>query len=128
MAKSCSVTVELGQLIDAAKHTGPKRAPAGAKGSIAKTTLLYGQGDHLMVDTPMIATGVQILEGEWIKKVECHPFHFLETLEKAAKIWKDVGGRSAQVKLEHETTTLSIIWQGDDGRRTLSLHSLRLSS
>jgi len=39
------------------------RAPAGAKGKIAPDTLLRQSGQQLMVDTPFLAAGIDVLDG-----------------------------------------------------------------
>ncbi len=126
MAGRNCVVLKLGSLIEAARQTGPKRAPKGARGTIAKSTLIYGDGDFLVIETPVLATGVPIDGGKWTDRVACHPFDFPKILQNAAKAWKDVGGPDASVTLTQSGKNISIIWEGETSRRVFSVNSLRI--
>lgn len=123
------VKVVLGPLREAAAQYGQKlgRAPAGAKGSIAPDTLLRKSERQLMVDTPFLATGVDILGGRWSGEVSVQPKAFSILLEQCAEKWKDVGGDKAEVSLSFADGLLTVRWTDGKSARSRSLPARRSS-
>lgn len=117
------VKVTLGGLRDAAAKYGQNmgRAPPGAKGKIAPDTLLRQSGEQLMVDTPFLATGVDILDGSWSGEVSVQAKAFSNLLNEHAKIWKDVGGDKAEVWLSFADGVLTLRWTDGKNARTQTL-------
>ena len=123
------VKVVLGSLREAAAQYGQKlgRAPAGAKGSVAQDTLLRKSETQLMVDTPFLATGVDILEGRWSGEVSVQPKAFSELLNWCAQNWKDVGGDKAEVLLSFSDGTLTLAWADGKSSRSRSMAAKKTS-
>ncbi|MDF1806852.1 MAG: hypothetical protein ABNH49_06530 [Hyphomonas sp.] len=119
------VKIRLGNLLNGASHLGPKRAPAGARGKIPKTTLIRGEDDGLMVETAFLGTRIEILSGSWDKEVEVPDRGFLDLLSKAVKAWDDVGGKNAIVHLSTAGHTLKIVWKDGPSKRMLTINTLR---
>lgn len=117
------VRVVLGSLREAAAQFGQSlgRAPAGAKGKIAPDTLLRKSEKQLMVDTPFLTTGVDILGGRWSGKVSVQPKAFSTLLDECAEKWKDVGGDKAEVSLSFSDGTLTLAWTDGKSSRSRSI-------
>jgi hypothetical protein len=117
------VKVVLGPLREAAAQYGQKlgRAPAGAKGSVAPDTLIRKSDGQLMVDTPFLATGVDILEGLWSGEVSVQPKAFSNLLNECAQKWKDVGGDKAEVSLSFADGLLTVRWTDGKSARSRSM-------
>ena len=118
----------LGPLREAAAQYGQRlgRAPAGARGKVAPDTLLYGKDDKLIVSTPFLNTGVEILEGKWTGEVSVQPKAFSDILNECTKQWKDVGGDAAEVTLTFAAGTLTIRWSDGKSARSRSMPAKRL--
>ena len=123
------VEVNLGALREAAAQYGQRlgRAPAGARGKVAPDTLLYSKDNNLIVSTPFLNTGVEILGGNWAGQVSVQPKAFSDMLNECAKLWKDVGGDAVQVTLSFEAGTLSIRWSEEKSVRTRSMRAKHTS-
>lgn len=117
------VRVALGPLREAAAQFGQNlgRAPAGAKGKIAPDTLLRKSDKQLMVDTPFLTTGVDILGGRWSGEVSVQPKAFSNLLDECAKNWKDIGGDKAEVTLSFLDGMLTLAWSDGKSSRSRSL-------
>jgi hypothetical protein len=117
------VKVVLGPLREAAAQYGHKlgRAPPGAKGSVAPDTLLRMSDRQLMVDTPFLTTGVDILEGQWSGVVSVQPKAFSDLLNTCAKQWKDVGGDKAELWLSFSDGMISFRWTDGKSSRTKAM-------
>ena len=122
-----AVKVALGALREAAAQYGQRlgRAPAGARGKVAPDTLLYRKGDNLIVSTPFLNTGVEILEGKWTGEVSVQPKAFSEMLNESAKLWKDVGGDAAEVMVSFDAGTLTVRWSDGKSARSRSMPAKR---
>jgi hypothetical protein len=117
------VKVVLGPMREAAAQYGQKlgRAPAGAKGSVAPDTLLRKDGRVLMIDTPFLASGVEILEGQWSGVISVQPKAFSNLLNECAKQWRDIGGDMAEVSLSFSDGMLTLRWTDGKSSRSRSM-------
>jgi len=117
------VKLRLGELREAAAQYGQKlgRAPPGAKGKIAPDTLLRQGDGQLLVDTPFLTSGVEILTGSWNGVISVQPKAFSEMLVACVKLWKDVGGDKAEASLIYADGLLIVRWSdGKSLHRTMS--------
>lgn len=122
-----AVKVALGPLREAAAQYGQRlgRAPAGARGKVAPDTLLYRKDDNLIVSTPFLNTGVEILEGKWTGEVSVQPKAFSEMLNESAKQWKDVGGDAVEVTVSFDAGALTVRWSDGKSARSRSMPAKR---
>lgn len=122
-----AVKVALGPLREAAAQYGQRlgRAPAGARGKVAPDTLLYRKDGNLIVSTPFLNTGVEILEGKWTCEVSVQPKAFSDMLNKFNTQLKDVGGDKAEVTLSFESGALKIRWEDSKSARSQSMPAKR---
>ncbi|HYD86280.1 MAG TPA: hypothetical protein VEA80_02295 [Vitreimonas sp.] len=121
-----SVVLRLGDLRSAADKLGPLRAPAGARGSISRTTEIKPDPHGVSVETPFVETSVRA-EGAWRKIVSVDGRRLRDTLDLLKKQWKDIGGDDAQITLSTSDTFLEFSWSGPNGtrRQTIPLVPLR---
>ncbi len=113
---AAEATVPAKAFFAAAKRSGKmRRAPSGAKGSIAKDTRILPSGHCVCVDTPLIATDIPAT-GRWTKIVALDTVRLIAACDQLALIVpaKDgsavitIGAGDGQFWMKYNTTKLSI--------------------
>lgn len=111
-----NVELRLGDLREAADKLGPRRVPAGFRGSIPRTTEIKPDDNGVRVETAYVETSV-IAQGKWKSVVSVDGLKLRDVLDLLKKQWKDIGGDDAMITLSATATMLEFSWVGEKGTR-----------
>lgn len=114
------VVVRLGDLRDAAGKLGPRRVPAGFRGSIPRTTEIKPDPDGISVETPYVETSVRA-EGRWEAIISVDSRRLHDTLLVLKRRWNDIGGDNARITLSSSETALEFAWSDAKGTRRYTI-------